>query len=235
MKAEIKAKRKEVLPRLKKAVKAAERARKSRLKQCQTDCKAAQRKARQRAKIARRKLEQVIKRAKTKAAETCKACKVIDERGIEEITKSIEALEKQRKEIEALRRQASTLISPRGRAGGRKSAEVRAESDHEVIVNLEDNKELIDLFKKNRTKFKTTKHQTRTEAFFDWLHNHPEALDELRAKSQHKYEQEAERMFRERQPSENGNSCWGDLSKCKRELDELKAAERFLTEEEVPF
>lgn len=232
LKAEIKRKRKEVIPRLKQKVKADEKARKKRLKDCQKACKDAQRKARQRAKVARRKLEQVIKRAKARAAETCKSCKVIDEKGLEQITHSIEQLEKERQEIEKLKREASSLISERGRAGGRRSAERRAESDHEVLVNLGEDKDLIDLFKKNRAKFKTTKYQTRTEAFFDWLHNHPEALDELRAKKERKYEAEAERLYAERKPEPQLD----DLEQCKRELAELKAAEKFLSEaEDVPF
>lgn len=193
------------------------------------------RKARQRATVARRKLEKVIERAKQKARETCKSCKVIDARGLDEISRSLEALEKENREIASLRAQASMLISERGRAGGRKAAELRAESDDEVIRNIGEDKLMVELFKRNRSKIQASKHRSRTEAFFEWVHDHPEELDELRAKKERHWEKEAERMFRERQPDENGNSCWGDLQQCQRELSELKSAEKFLAESEVPF
>jgi len=127
------------------------------------------------------------------------------------------------------------MISERGRKGGRRAAELRAESDDEVIRNLGEDKLLIALFKKHRAKIKATKHRSRTEAFLEFVHDHPEELDELRAKKEREWEREAERIFRERQPGENGNSCWDDLGKCQRELAELKAAEKFLKEADVPF
>jgi len=235
LRAEINQRRKAVLPKLKAAVKAAQRERKKRLKLCQADCKAATKKARQRATVAKRKLEHAIKRAREHAAETCKSCKVLDKRGLDEISRSLAALDKERKEIDQLRAQASMMISERGRAGGRRAAELRAESDDEVVRNLGEDKLLIALFKKHRAKIKASKHRSRTEAFLEFVHDHPEELDELRGKKEIEWEKKAEKMFRERQPDENGNSCWDDLGKCQRELTELKAAEKFLSEAEVPF
>lgn len=233
LKAEIKRLRREVLPRLKKVVVDSKRDRKKRLVACQKDCRDAMKSAKKRAVIARRKLDVVIARAKERARQTCKSCKVVDERGLADITSSIEALEKERREIEKLRAQASTLISPRGKAGGKRSAELRAESDHDVEVNLGDDAELIELFRKNRAKFKKSKYKTRTEDFLDWLHDHPEELDELRSARQRKYETEAERLFAAREPEID----YGALERCKAELEELKSAERFLeeAESENPF
>jgi hypothetical protein len=235
LKAEIQQRRKVVLPRLRKAVKGSQIAHRKRLKQCQSDCAAALRKAKQRATTARRKLEIAIRRAKQRARETCKACKVVDETGVNEIQASLEKLNKEKQEIDKLRAQAAMMISPRGRAGGRAAAEQRSESDDQVVRDLGDDKEMIALFKSVRAKIKPSKHRSRTEAFFEYLHDHPEALDELRAKREREWEGKAERLFKERQPDENGNSCWTDLTKCRRELDELKSAERFLKEAEVPF
>jgi hypothetical protein len=235
LRAEINQRRKAVLPKLKAAVKLAQSDRKKRLRSCQVDCKAATKKARQRATVAKRKLEQAIKRARKRAAETCKSCKVIDTRGLDEISRSLEALDKERQEIDRLRAQASMMISERGRKGGRRAAELRSESDDEVVRNLGEDKPLIELFKKHRAKIKASKHRSRTEAFLEFVHDHPEELDELRSKREIEWGQKAEKMFRERQPDENGNSCWDDLEKCRRELAELKAAEKFLSEAEVPF
>lgn len=237
LKREIRERRRNVIPKLKAAISAAKKSRTARLRKCKADCRAAIRREKKRATQARKKLEQHIRKAKAKAKDVCKSCKVVDDKGVEQISKALDALETEHKEIAKLRTQASYLKSERGRAGGRKSAELRSESDSAVIHNLEGDKDLIDLFKKIRTKIKASKYQSRTEAFLQYVHDHPEALDELRAQKETKYAKEAERLFRERQPDENGNSCWTDLSKCKRELDELKAAEKFLTEAEkdVPF
>lgn len=237
LKREIKERRRVVIPKLKKTVRALQKARRDRVRQCKKDCVAALRRERKRASEARRKLAQHIRKAQAKARTVCTSCKTVDAKGVEAISKALDALEQERQAIQKLRVQASGLKSERGRAGGRRSAEIRAESDHEVIVNLGEDKELIALFKKLRPKIKASKYQSRTEAFLQYVHDHPEALEELRSKAEHKYEQEAERLFQERQPEANGNGCWNDLGKCQRELAELKAAERFLTEEEknVPF
>lgn len=235
LKTVIRAKRREVLPKLRAAIKAAKKDLQKRLRACKADCRRLMKEAKQRAKTARRKLEIAIRRAQARAKEICQSCKVVDEKGVNEITAKLEALDKERKEIDKLRAQAATLISPRGRAGGKKSAEKRSESDDQVIRDLGEDKEMIALFKKVRAKIKRTKNRNRTEAFLEYVHDHPEELDELRARAQHKYEREAERLFRERQPEANGNSCWRDSSKCERELAELRAAEKFLKEADVPF
>jgi hypothetical protein len=232
---EIKERRRDVIPRLKAAIRNAQKARKQRLRKCKADCATAIRQQKKRAREARKKLEKHIRKAQTKAQAVCASCKVVDEKGVEQVSQALAALTAERDAINKLRTQAS-LKSERGRAGGSKSAELRSESDSAVIHNLEGDKELIDIFKKLRGKIKGSKYQSRTEAFLQYVHDHPEALDELRSAAEHKYAKEAERMFRERQPDENGNSCWNDLTKCQRELDELKAAEKFLSEaENLPF
>jgi hypothetical protein len=233
LKAQIKEKRREVLPRLRAAVKHAKKARSDRLKQCRKDCKDAQRKAKRAATEARKKLEQHIKRAQKKAFEICKSCKVVDDKSVDALQKSVAELDEAMKEVDKLRKQAGALRSEKGRAGGRKAAELRSESDSQVIHNLDDNEELIALFKKVRGKIKPTKHMSRTEAFFQFLHDTPEALDEFRAQRERKWEKEAERMFAEREAP----PCLDDLEACRRELAEYKAAEKFIkeTQPDIPF
>lgn len=227
----IREKRKEVIPKLRIAVKQAKQQRAARLRKCKADCKQAERRARKAATVARKKLELYIRRAKQKASEVCKSCKVIDDKAIDALQKSVEQLNTEMAEVKRLRAQAGALRSERGRAGGRRSAELRSESDSQVIHNLGDDEEMIALFKKVRGKIKATPYMSRTEAFFEWLHNNPEALDEFRSVRERKWEKEAERLYAEREPP----SCSDELADCRRELNELKAAERFLADEDVPF
>lgn len=233
LRAQIKEKRREVLPKLRAAVKHAKKARTDRLKQCRKDCKEAQRKAKRAAIEARRKLEQHIKRAQKKAGVICSSCKTVNEKSIDALQTAIAELEAERKSIEEIRRKVAGMKSEKGKKGGLKAAELRSESDSQVIHNLGDNEELIALFKKVRGKIKPTKHMTRTEAFFQFLHDTPEALDEFRAKRERKWEKEAERMFAEREPP----PCTDDLAACRRELAEYKAAEKFIAESQpdIPF
>lgn len=231
LRAEIKVKRKDILPALKKAVKLAKADRVKRLKACQAECRTAQAKLKKAEVVARKKLEKYIKRAKVKAGQVCKSCKVIDEKNLNQLENALEELAKTKEEIKEMRARAATMKSDKGRAGGKRAAELRSESDDRVIFNLGENQDLIGLFKKLRRKIKATKHKTRTEAFLEFVHNHPEALDEYRAKKQIQYEKEAERMFAAREEP----PCEETLKQCQMELDELRAAERFLEDVDVPF
>lgn len=232
LQSQIKHKRKEVVPKLRVLVKQLERDRKKRLRECKKECKAAQRKAKRASTVAKRKLEQHIKRARQKAGSVCKSCKFDDDKNLTAFQKALAELNKERESIEQLRKKVSTMKSTRGRAGGRKAAEIRAESDDAVIFNLGENRELIGLFKSVRRKIKASPRRSRTEAFLEWVHDHPEELDAYRSKKQLEYEKEAKRMYREREAP----SCMEQLEQCERELAELQAAEKFLEEaDDVPF
>ena len=232
LQSQIREKRKVVVPKLKALVKQTKADRKKRLRECKKECAAAKRKARRASTVARRKLEQHIQRARKKATEVCKVCKVDDQKHLDKLEKALQDLEVERQLIGELRRKASTMKSTRGVAGGRKSAEVRAESDDAVIFNLGDNQDLIGLFKSVRRKIKASPRRSRTEAFFEYVHDHPEELDAYRSKKQREYEKEAERLYREREAP----ACTEQLAQCERELAELQAAEKFLAEaEDTPF
>lgn len=230
LRAEIRDKRRTVIPALRAAVKQARKARVERLAQCKKDCKEAQRKARKAAIEARRKLEKHIRTAQKRASEVCASCKVVDDKAVDSLQKSVDALNVEVAEIAALRKRAGSLRSEKGRKGGLRSAELRSESDSQVIANLGDDREMIALFKKIKGKIKAGKRMSRTEAFFEYLHNHPEALEEFRAGREHRWEREAEKLFAEREAP----PCLDELKQCRRELAELQAAEKFLSEE-VPF
>lgn len=233
LQSQVREKRRTVLPKLRIAVKQARKARTERLKQCRKDCKAAERKAKRAATEARRKLEQHIKRAQQKAREVCTSCKTVDSKSVDKLQAALAELDAERKSIEEIRRKVAGMKSERGKKGGLRAAELRSESDSQVIHNLGDNEELIALFKKVRGKIKPTKRMTRTEAFFQYLHDTPEALDEFRAKRERKWEQEAERMFAEREAP----PCIDELADCRRALAEYEAAEKFIaeTQPDIPF
>lgn len=228
---QIREKRKVVIPKLRVTVKQARKQHAQRIRQCKLDCERAKRRAKKAATVARKKLEAYIQRAKRKAITVCSSCNEVNDKALDALQKSVDQLNAEMAEVKKLRLQAGALRSERGRAGGRRSAELRSESDSAVIHNLDDNEELIALFKKVRNKIKATPHMSRTEAFFEWLHNNPEALDEFRSSRERKWEKEAERMWSEREPP----SCADELDACRRELDELKAAEKFIAEADVPF
>lgn len=237
LKEEIRERRKTALPALRAAIVESKRQRKARLANCRRECRDAKKLVKMRAKIARKKLADAIKRAKERAKATCKSCSTVERSGTESVKERLDALDRELREIKKLQAAASELKSKRGQAGGKASAEARGESDSQVINDLGENREIVELFKKNRAKFKKTRNRSRTEAFLEWVGDHPEALDELRADEETKFAAEAERLLSERKPPTEYDSCPWDLEKCRREVAELRAAERFLSEAEksAPF
>jgi hypothetical protein len=90
---------------------------------------------------------------------------------------------------------------------------------------------MIALFKKIRAKIKKTPKRTRTEAFLEYVHDHPQELDELRSKKQLQYEKEAEKMWTERAEVKDAEL---ELDQCHRELERLRKAEEHALKE-IPF
>jgi uncharacterized membrane protein len=130
---EIKERRKEVWPKLQKALKTAKANKRKRLKECEKECSARKKKARAQAAKARRLLDAHIKRARAAALKACTACKTTETtQGLDNIEKALKAIQKESDEISRLRTKAASMISEKGRAGGRRAAELRAESDDAV-------------------------------------------------------------------------------------------------------
>jgi hypothetical protein len=235
MQQEVKRRRQEVIPELEKAVKAAKARKAARLKACQVDCRRQKKKIADQAKRAMQKLREHIKRAKERAREACTACKVnVGDEEIDRILRAVAALDKERDSIRELQRRAAATKSKRGRAGGLAAAEKRAESDDAVRFNLEDDPNLTALFNKVRRKIKATPHMSRTEAFLEYVHNHPEELDAIKAEAmEREYEQETEEVYLARKAAaENGIDDLDDEA-AEAELRELERAERHL--EAAPF
>lgn len=230
LRAEIRERKREIIPRLLHAVKAGKVHQKKRLKGCERDARARLVKVRRDATRARKKLEQHIKRAKERAKAAAVTCAVSSRADLDQVDRALAAVDKERGAIRELRRQAAAMVSERGRKGGKRAAEKRAESDDEVIFNLTDDAHMIELFKKVRRKIKRTDKRSRTEAFLEYVHDHPEELDELRATKERQYAAEAEKLYRERKPPE----CENVLTRCQAELAHLKRATELL-ESEAPF
>lgn len=189
----------ESLPELRKAVRLRRAAKQKRLAVCRRDCKQRREAVQRDAVKARTQLRERIKRAKEVARKACGFCKVTaTEAELDKLDRALAAVATEREAIEELRRRAARMTDPRGRSGGRRAAELRAESDDEVRRNVDDDPELGALWALQKSKaerFKGTRTRTRTEAFLEWVHDHPEALDELRAKQQTQYDREAEELL----------------------------------------
>lgn len=232
LRAEIKDRQREVLPRLKAAVDKARKSRTQRLENCRKQCKAEQKKVKDRAERARKKLLEVIKRAERRAKSACKSCQVtMTEKSLDQLEHTLAELDKERKKLKEMRQKAAGMKSELGRKGGLRAAELRAESDDAVMYELKDDPDLIALFKKVRRKIKPTKGRSRIEAFWEYVHDHPSELDEIKAKAQARYEKEAEKEFAERSEVE---AMELELDQCQRELRRLRRAEE-LALKEVPF
>lgn len=186
----------EVVPRLRKAVVLAKRNRSKRLAKVRADCKRKFALVQRNAVSARKALIKRIALAGVKAKEACAACKVqANSDGLDRIDAAFAAVETEREAIADLRSRAGRLISQRGRAGGRRSAELRAESDDEVARDLDDDETMVALWKRVKSKITASPRRTRTEAFFEYVQDHPEELDEQRSRMEVQWEREADAAF----------------------------------------
>lgn len=187
---------KEVVPRLRKSVKDARTHRTLRLKKVRAHCKVMMRKHRETAARQRDELRARIAKAKAKAQEICKRAKAsASESELDKLDRAIAALLTEREAIADLRARARRLKDPRGRAGGKAAADRQRDSDDFVRAELEDDPVKLALFDRVRGKIKAGPRRTRIEAFFEWMHDHPDQVDAEQEKLHHKWALDAERMF----------------------------------------
>ena len=142
----------------------------------------------ERTKQARVKLRERIMRAREVARAACKACTLTA--GMADIDKALAAVEAERVAIRTLAYRAGSMVSEHGKAGGLKAAELREESDSLVELDLDNDREMIALFRKVKRQIKGSRHQSRTEAFLQYVHDNPHELDELRAQQEIEYSKE---------------------------------------------
>ena len=194
---EARERQKETVPKLRALVRARKAAKRQRLAKCRADCKRKRAKIQRDAVRARELLRARIKKTKQVARDACGLCKVsATDRGLDALDRALGKVQAEREAIADLRRRAGQLTDPRGRAGGRRAAELRAESDDEVLRNVADDPDLAALWAAiDKRQFKRSPYRSRTEAFLEHVHDHPEELDELRAKQDTQYDREAAELF----------------------------------------
>jgi hypothetical protein len=220
IRAELRQRRRETLPALRAALADARRAKKARLKACKAECLRLKRQAKTKARIATRRLKEHLRRLRILAKTTCVSCSVENREDLERIQKNLEAIKAEEKYIADLKKEFRALRSTRGQKGGRRAAELRAECDDAVRRDLGDDRAMIALWEKVKSKIKATPRMTRTESFFQWVHDHPEELDKLRHRQELAYEIELEKAFRERPEP----SCADDLEQARGEIARLGRA-----------
>jgi len=222
-----------VLPRLRAAVRDAKRARVARLRACKSEMLKRRRRVKRAADQAARELERRIEKARKQASAAAAACKTrAAKQGTAEIERALGELGTEREAIAALGRKARGLRSEHGAKGGRRAAELRAESDDAVRHELGDDRALLALWERLRGKIKGTRRTSRAEVFFDYLHNHPELVDEERARQEQRYEREAaELLSKAAAPlptdSDELRDCLAMLGECERHCARAPAAPPF--------
>lgn len=218
LRADIQARR-QLLPELRAAIRTAKRRQRGRLPACRRIAASRRRKLAAAAKTAQRQLAARIARAKAQAKRTAQLCRTRTAPG--ELDRALAQLETERKTIKELQLRAGRR-SERGRKGGQRAAELRAESDDQVRRDVADDPLLVAVWEKLKGKIKASRHMSRTEAFLHYVHNHPQALDEVRAAHENRWAREAEETLSALEQSRPGNCC-----------DELERARAAL--QDVPF
>lgn len=160
------------LGRLRRELKDARVQRRDLRKSVRNRCRTERRALTERAKAARVALREAVKQARKQNRSACaRARREGDERTLNQIERAIAALERER--AEQLRLRIWEGKTPRVRADVR-----RAESDDEVRNNLDDPM-LRGAFEAVKHKIKPGLRSTRTEAFLQWAHDHPQQVYEL--------------------------------------------------------
>lgn len=216
----------EILPRLKEKIRLTKSERRSQVRRCAASCN--QRRARlQRAeREAREQLKRRIAKLRDKLKASCGTCRVhAKDQELEQLDTVLGELAKERETIRELRRKAGSMRSSRGRAGGLASAEARSESDDEVKRNVADDALLAATWERIKHKVKASPLRSRTEAFLEHVHDHPEALEETQRELERKYDDQAAYLLSSIGRVPKGNAGVDDLSAY---LHELERAEKFL-------
>lgn len=227
-----------VVPKLRAAVRQARKDRTKRLSRIRSRCKRRASRVSTDAQRAREQLRERIAATRAKARELCALAKVrASDEELRKLERAIEALQREREAIADLRRRASRLKSSRGRAGGVRSAELRAESDDEVRRDIGDDPTLLAVWERVKGKIRPGARRSRTEAFWEYLHDHPEAVNEEIARSEERWAKEAEELLGGR----IARAPRGDLEELEAYGAELDNGERLIMEHEtrrpaeVPF
>lgn len=220
--AELRRRDRERLAALRAAIRTAREARRQRIREARELCKSARAKLRARVAAAREALR-AAREALRAAPQTC-ATNLERARVLEAYNAARDALA-----IELAKRSADRARKREERQDARiwnrdrklsTRAERRAESDDEVRNNLPP--ELVPLWEQRKGKIKASRLRSRTEAFLEWVHDHPGAVAELHAKAE-----AAELARLERAELEHYRET--------RKAGRYRRAARILEDEGIPF
>jgi hypothetical protein len=210
--------RRALLPQLRAAVRSGAQRKKLRLKECQQLVRTRRVRLERAARAAHRQLDVRIAAAKAKAAALGRICKT--KTAPAELDRALAALEQERQQIAELRIAVARVRSDKGKKGGLRAGELRAESDDQVRRDIADDRLLVAAWDRVKGKIKATPRMSRTEAFLQHIHDHPEVLDEVRSKQEHKWAAEAESAFKALEQT-NGRDCCAELERARRALADV--------------
>jgi hypothetical protein len=169
-----------------------------RLKEVTSNCREAQRVISARAKSARARLSASIQRTRAKARTVCDVTRTdVRRAALAVIGEAIRDLETERAEQHQLR--AWTRPQEKksdARTSARRARELQQESDDEVRNNLEDPGLLI-VWEAVKHKIKARGRTSRTEAFAEWLAEHPGEAYEIQEADAVRALEELERQERQ--------------------------------------
>lgn len=161
---------------LREQVREAKRARQVKKRAVSADCRNARKHFNARAKKARERLNASIRRTREQARSVCELARgEVQREGLQHIEKAIGALEGER----AVQRQLKAWTRPKvcpTRPG--RARELRSESDCEVQANI-DEPGLRVVWEAVKQRIKAGKRRSRTEAFYEWVAEHPAEVYEI--------------------------------------------------------
>lgn len=231
LRAEARAKQQTIIPELRAAIRDLKRARSQRAAHCKRLAKRRQQRIAALAKKAERDLAARVAKLKERARETAKACNLRD---LDRLDQLLAELASEQQAIKALRDEARGLKSTRGQAGGKRAAEKRAEALDAVRRDVADDPILLALWEKHGRKIKQLPRATLTESFLQWVHDNPQAIDEMQREQERAYEDEARAMLAQaREAHREPDTCQSRLRECEKWLREV--APEGMSATDVPF
>lgn len=200
LRSDLRKKDKVQLAKLREAIAAAKAAKRERMREVTSMCKSERARLKVRAAELRAQLRETLRAEREAAKDTCSTNRTSTRKASDiEIEGARRALSSERHEQRVIARVDAPKRNPRGKANPRAAAERRQESDDEVRHNLDP--QLVPVFDKVRRGISGSARRSRTEAFLEWVHDHPymvwEILEAKAADDLKRLEREEAKLARE--------------------------------------
>jgi hypothetical protein len=184
----------EKLRRLRDAVRDAKKSRTVKRRAVAANCRDARKRFTARAKKARERLNTSIRRTREQARTVCELARgEVQRDGLAHIERAINALEGERATQRQLKAWTRPKVCP-ARPG--KARERQQESDCEVQANI-DEPGLRIVWEHVKARIKPGKRRSRTEAFYEWVAEHPSEVYEIQERDAERAIAELERQERQ--------------------------------------